>query len=96
YPSFFEGFGIPIIEALSSEIPVIAATGSCLEEAGGPGSIYVNPNNDIELSERIMEILTNQDLANKMVETGKEYVKRFSEKNIASQIISELGSEFAE
>lgn len=88
YPSFFEGFGIPVIEALSSEIPVIAATGSCLEEAGGPGTIYVNPDNDIELSERIMEILSNPELANKMIETGKEYIRRFSEKTIAAEIMN--------
>jgi glycosyltransferase involved in cell wall biosynthesis len=90
YPSFFEGFGIPVIEALTSEIPVIAATGSCLEEAGGPGSIYVNPNDAAGLSKHIMEILNNRDLATNMVETGKEYVKRFSEKIIASKIISEF------
>ncbi|MDR1582711.1 MAG: glycosyltransferase family 4 protein [Prevotellaceae bacterium] len=90
YPSFFEGFGIPVIEALTSGIPVIAATGSCLEEAGGPGSIYVNPNNEAELSERIIEIFTDNNLANNMIESGKEYVKRFSEKNIAAAIMSEL------
>jgi glycosyltransferase involved in cell wall biosynthesis len=88
YPSFFEGFGIPVIEALSSEIPVIAAAGSCLEEAGGPGSIYVNPDDDTELSERIIEILNDKELANKMIETGKEYVKRFSEETAASEIMN--------
>jgi glycosyltransferase involved in cell wall biosynthesis len=88
YPSFFEGFGIPVIEALSSGVPVIAATGSCLEEAGGPGSIYVNPNNDTELSERIVKILNNNELSKKMVKTGIEYVKRFSEETIASEIMN--------
>ncbi|MDR1593750.1 MAG: glycosyltransferase family 4 protein [Prevotellaceae bacterium] len=92
YSSFFEGFGIPVIEALTSEIPVIAATGSCLEEAGGPGSMYVNPNNEAELSKKIIEILTDKNLAKNMIETGKEYVKRFSEKIIAAKI----GSEFSE
>jgi glycosyltransferase involved in cell wall biosynthesis len=87
YPSFFEGFGIPVIEALSSGVPVIAATGSCLEEAGGPGSIYVNPNDDTELSKRIIEILNDAELSKTMVETGMEYVKRFSEETIASEIM---------
>jgi glycosyltransferase involved in cell wall biosynthesis len=91
YPSFFEGFGIPVIEALSSGIPVIAATGSCLEEAGGPGSIYVNPNDEAELSKQIAGILSSRELSGKMSETGKEYVKRFSEKNIAAEIMKIYG-----
>jgi glycosyltransferase involved in cell wall biosynthesis len=88
YPSFFEGFGIPVIEALSSGIPVIAAMGSCLEEAGGPGSIYINPNDDTELSKQIMTVLNNRELTKNRIESGKEYVKRFSEKQIASEIMS--------
>jgi glycosyltransferase involved in cell wall biosynthesis len=87
YPSVFEGFGIPIIEALSSEIPVIAATGSCLEEAGGADSVYVSPDNDIELAEKIMEILNDESLRNKMIDAGKIYIKRFEEKRIAEQLM---------
>jgi glycosyltransferase involved in cell wall biosynthesis len=87
YPSFFEGFGIPVIEALSSGVPVIAATGSCLEEAGGPDSIYVNPNDEAELAEKIREVLNNKDLAKKMVEGGQEYMKRFEPQHIAGEIM---------
>jgi len=87
YPSFFEGFGIPVIEALSSGVPVIAATGSCLEEAGGPDSVYVNPEDDRELAERILEIVNDDSLANRMIEAGKIYVKRFSDEQIASEFI---------
>lgn len=87
YPSFFEGFGIPIIEAIHSGLPVIAAKGSCLEEAGGADSIYVDPHNEQEMCKAIESILTNKDLAKEMVMKGKEYVAKFDDKIIADQII---------
>lgn len=87
YPSFFEGFGIPVIEALHSEVPVIAATGSCLEEAGGPDSLYVNPNNAKELHDKIRQVLDNPELAGSMRIAGKEYVKRFADKKLAQDLI---------
>lgn len=87
YPSYYEGFGIPIIEALHSKIPVVAATGSCLEEAGGPDSIYVNPNDVDETSRALKNILSNSERKKLMIEKGKEFVKRFSEKKQATQII---------
>ena len=87
YPSYFEGFGIPIIEALSCGVPVVAATGSCLEEAGGPDSFYIHPDDENELAARIHEIVNNESLAHRMREAGKKYVKRFDEAKIASEII---------
>lgn len=87
YPSFFEGFGIPIIEALSCGVPVVAASGSCLEEAGGPDSVYVDPNDDRELADRILAIVNNASLANRMIESGKKYVKRFDDEQIASELM---------
>ncbi len=87
YPSFFEGFGIPIIEALHSGIPVIAATGSCLEEAGGPASLYIDPKNEKELAEKIEHLLNNPECRKHMVEEGKKYVVRFSDEQIAVEIM---------
>ncbi|MDR1632906.1 MAG: glycosyltransferase family 4 protein [Dysgonamonadaceae bacterium] len=87
YPSFFEGFGIPVIEALSCGVPVIAATGSCLEEAGGPDSIYVDPLDDAALAAKIREVLENKDLAKEMVNRGLAYMKRFDSQKIAGEIM---------
>jgi glycosyltransferase involved in cell wall biosynthesis len=88
YPSFFEGFGIPVIEALNSGIPVIAATGSCLEEAGGPGSVYVDPNNEKELARMINVILYDPDLQHKMIAGGKQYAERFLPDRIADDMMN--------
>lgn len=88
YPSFFEGFGIPIIEALHSNVPVIAATGSCLEEAGGPDSLYVEPNDVNDLREKIDWILSTPAQAELMKKAGKEYVKRFTDQQIANDLMN--------
>jgi glycosyltransferase involved in cell wall biosynthesis len=87
YPSFYEGFGIPIIEALYSQTPVIAATGSCLEEAGGPDSIYVNPNDHQALSSQINKVISNSDLRAKMKEAGYTYVQKFNNHLLAQQMM---------
>ena len=86
YPSFFEGFGIPILEALHSNVPVIAATGSCLEEAGGPGSLYTDPYNEYELSSLIKSVLSNNQLADSMRRKGKEYLKQFEDKKLSDDM----------
>ncbi len=78
YPSSFEGFGIPVLEAITSGVPVIAGTGSCLEETGGPGSIYIDPA-DIEGYAREIERLAgDEQLRQNMVEKGKVFAGQFS------------------
>ena len=57
YPTHYSSFGMPIIEAMSVGIPVIGATGSSHEEAGGNAAIYVSPNDSDALAERIEELL---------------------------------------
>jgi glycosyltransferase involved in cell wall biosynthesis len=87
YPSFYEGFGIPIIEALYSGIPVVAATGSCLEEAGGPDSLYVSPNDASGLGKAINQILESPQLQKEMKEKGLEYVQKFNSNSVTQQLM---------
>jgi glycosyltransferase involved in cell wall biosynthesis len=83
YPSLFEGFGIPLLEALVSGVPVISSKGGCFSEAGGPGSIYVDPHNSDEIGEAILRVLNDKDLRDNMITTGKIYANNFKDDNIA-------------
>lgn len=87
YPSQFEGFGIPVVEALQSGVPVIAAKGSCLEESGGPDSRYVSPSDETELAEQIMIVLKDNELRNNMIKNGKAYAQQFSDMAIAKNLL---------
>ena len=87
YPSIFEGFGIPIIEALYSKTPVITSTGSCFSEAGGPDSIYIPPYDHKKLRKTITEVLSNKELQNKMIANGYQFVQKFNDKQIAENMM---------
>jgi len=87
FPSLFEGFGIPIIEALASKTPVITSTDSCFAEAGGPGSQYVNPNDVSQLSAQMLEVVEDSQCRNSMVESGIEHVQQFRPEACAEKVM---------
>jgi len=86
YPSLFEGFGIPIIEALYSSVPVITSSGGCFAEAGGPDSSYVDTKNPADIADAIIKLLSDEALRKKMIAGGLEYVHKFDHQILADQL----------
>lgn len=88
YPSIFEGFGIPLVEAIASNVPVITSTGSCFREAAGPTSLYVDPKDYSGLAKRIVEVLSDQSLRKRMIHESAEYIQQFLPARIAARLMS--------
>ncbi len=87
YPSRYEGFGIPILEALFSRTPVITSQGSCFQEAGGPGSIYTHPGDEDALARAMEQVLQNGELAADMCRQGHTHALQFHEKQVARNLM---------
>lgn len=84
YPSVFEGFGIPLLEAAESGIPIITSTGSCFKEAAGEDAIFIDPLNHNELASAILEVL-NADQSER-VRKQQVHVKKFWPEQTAKEI----------
>jgi glycosyltransferase involved in cell wall biosynthesis len=87
YPSRFEGFGIPILEALYSRTPVITSIGSCFHEAGGKSSIYVDPDDTDEMIHAIRQVLEDEKLRTGMQENGYAHAQQFRNETIADNLM---------
>jgi glycosyltransferase involved in cell wall biosynthesis len=86
YPSLFEGFGIPVVEAMKSGVPVITSTGSCFSEAGGPSTIYVHPESPEGLAEKILLLTGDEELRQQMSKVGQAYIQKFAPEAIAKDL----------
>lgn len=87
YPSLFEGFGIPVIEAHFSKTSVITSNLSCLPEAGGPDSLYVNPYDEKDIRSKILFLWENEAERKRRAEKGFDFVQKFNDEQISREIM---------
>ncbi|MGK2862981.1 MAG: glycosyltransferase family 4 protein [Chitinophagaceae bacterium] len=88
YPSFFEGFGAPVLEALWSRLPVITSNVSCLPEVAGPGAFYVDPNSATEIADAMRKIYSDPELVASMKEKGMEHTIKFTPAAYAASVMN--------
>lgn len=87
YPSFYEGFGIPVAEGLASGVPVITSNTSCLPEAGGDAAYYVTPSSHHEMAEAFKSIYSDAGLVKTMQAKGLEHVKKFAQEKYVKEVM---------
>lgn len=87
YPSVYEGFGIPVLEALSTGTPVITSSVSCLPEAGGDAVLYVNPNLPEELAEAMLKLINDPEYVEGMIQRGFVQAEKFTNQRCATRVM---------
>lgn len=87
FPSLYEGFGIPILEAFAAGVPVISADNSSLPEVAGDAALYFSGKNAEQLAEKIDELMTNDQLRDELIKKGKARAENFSWKKCARETL---------
>lgn len=91
-PSLYEGFGMPILEAFASKIPVVASDIPVLREVAGDGALYAAADRPEEFTEAICTVLTSPEQRNKLVSNGSKQLRTFSWEKNAQTIIDKVNS----
>ncbi|MFH1583169.1 MAG: glycosyltransferase family 1 protein [Candidatus Falkowbacteria bacterium] len=92
YPSFYEGFGFPPLEAMASSVPVVASYAASLPEVTGDAALMVDPYNISDITRAMQEILTDESLKNKLIARGLECAKKFNWGNTARKYLEILNN----
>lgn len=87
YPSLYEGFGIPVLEAMCIGTPVVTSTGSCFAETGGDAALYADPLQPEQIGAQLVRVLSDADLRNRMITKGQAQAERFTDEKVASSLI---------
>ncbi|HWB63350.1 MAG TPA: glycosyltransferase family 1 protein [Chitinophagales bacterium] len=84
YPSVFEGFGMPVQEALFCGTPVIASKGGAIEEAAGGGSVFIDPYSVEDIAGKILKVTSDAALRKGMIEAGRKHAETMNDKALAA------------
>jgi len=87
FPSLMEGFGLPGLEAMGYGAPVISSDATCLPEVYGDAAIYFDPNDTNDMAQKIENVLTNNELRNKLIKNGYAQLAKYSWKRAAKQTL---------
>jgi glycosyltransferase involved in cell wall biosynthesis len=88
FPSLYEGFGLPVLEAMASGCPVITSNTTSLPEVAGDAGIMIDPADQVSLKDRMMELLENSQLSEELTQKGQARAKMFSWGNTAENTLA--------
>ena len=71
YPSLFEGFGVPVLEAMQSDVPVITSLNSSMQEIAKEAALYADPESPADIAEKMMLLYKDEKLRNQLIEKGR-------------------------
>ncbi|MEM7716781.1 MAG: glycosyltransferase family 1 protein, partial [Cyanobacteria bacterium P01_A01_bin.68] len=87
YPSHYEGFGLPVLEAMTLGAPVVTSNTSSLPEVVGDAALLINPDEPMQLAEAILKLISDSQLRQELIEKGKEKAKLFSWEKTAKETL---------
>lgn len=78
YPSLFEGFGMPVVEAMQAGVPVITSKGSAMQEIGGDAALYADPNDHKDIADKMMRVYKDEALRDRLIQAGLEKAAEYN------------------
>jgi glycosyltransferase involved in cell wall biosynthesis len=88
YPSLYEGFGLPILEAMACGTPVVSSSASSLPEVGGDAALYADPRDSRAFAHQVARVLSDRGLRHRMVEAGLQRARQFSWRRTAEETLA--------